>query len=568
MENLYLAAVVRELTDEILGRAVARISLAESALLFDLRLARDRVLRVSLDRSSPAFYLSQADRDQFNAGARANDAFISLLRKHIVGAKLISLTKDPFDRIIRLRFESFDAGGDRRQNGVVLSLTGRSADAWLVDSTDAVIGSFSDSSHAPPLVQKESADFETAMRDLSESVSSEQMMETFFGVGSPFGPLLKREFIARSRDRGAVKALKSLLVDLYEREPTPLIYSRLPLDQIGSRLINLKTDLVLTQIELVYTDGMLRRSFTSLSEAADQYYRARSRALELQAQYNSASQLLVHEIKKRESAMRAIEADQIRFDDPDRLKRFGDLILANLSTAQVEGSRVSVVDYFDELQPTIQIELPENKTLQQAAVEYFSRYQKARRALTAIDKRRREIAKQLDPLRDLLRGLEQDPTADRIRETRDGLDRVLGRATNRKEGKQTSRSKAKLGKPGRRFVSSDGFEVLVGRNDRDNDELTFRVARSQDVWMHAADYPGSHVLVSNPSRNPVPQRTITEAAELAAFYSQAKREGKAAVHYTQRKSVSKPPRAKPGLVRLSSFKTILVEPRCALKRIE
>ena len=110
--------------------------------------------------------------------------------------------------------------------------------------------------------------------------------------------------------------------------------------------------------------------------------------------------------------------------------------------------------------------------------------------------------------------------------------------------------------------------MLVGRNDRDNDVLTFRVARSLDVWMHAADYPGSHVVISNPSRNPVPQRTIAEAAELAAFYSQAKREGKAAVHYTQRKFVSKPPRGKPGLVRLSSFKTILVVPRCAMKRIE
>ena len=86
--------------------------------------------------------------------------------------------------------------------------------------------------------------------------------------------------------------------------------------------------------------------------------------------------------------------------------------------------------------------------------------------------------------------------------------------------------------------------------------------------MHAADYPGSHVIVRNPTRKTVPQRTIKEAVELAAFFSQAKREAKAAVHYTEKKFVTKPPRAKPGLVRLSSFKTILVEPKCNLKRIE
>ena len=210
----------------------------------------------------------------------------------------------------------------------------------------------------------------------------------------------------------------------------------------------------------------------------------------------------------------------------------------------------------------------ENKTLQQTAVDYFTRYQKARRALTAIAARRLEVAKHLDQFRELASKLEQNQTSGQIADSREKLDRLPGRDSRKAKTRQTSHSKVKLGKPGRRFVSSDGFEVLVGRNDRDNDVLTFRVARSLDVWMHAADYPGSHVVISNPSRNPVPQRTIAEAAELAAFYSQAKREGKAAVHYTQRKFVSRPPRAKPGLVRLSSFKTILVVPRCAMKRIE
>ena len=127
----------------------------------------------------------------------------------------------------------------------------------------------------------------------------------------------------------------------------------------------------------------------------------------------------------------------------------------------------------------------------------------------------------------------------------------------------------KRGAPiGRRFLSSEGFEILVGRKDRDNDLLTFRVAQSLDIFLHAADYPGSHVIIRNPNRKPVPQQTIQEAAELAAFFSQAKTQGKAAVHYTEKKSVTKPPRAKPGLVRLSSFKTIMVQPRCVLERME
>ncbi|MEK6301153.1 MAG: NFACT family protein [Acidobacteriota bacterium] len=570
MENQFLAAVVRETTDELLGRAVARISLAGSTLLFDLRLPGNRVLLVSLDPASPALYLSKVDREQFDSGRRAHDPFISTLRKHVSGANITAFKKDPLDRIIRIGFESFAPSGDRQQVQLVVSLTGRSANAWLIDSAGAVVGLLNQGEFdAPPPEADEAPDsLKASLQYFDDRMTHEQVLDRFFGGASRFGPLLKREFIARSKGRSPVEALRSLLADLADNNSMPLVYSRVPLDQIGQRVVNLKEDLVLSHTDLIHTQGMLRGRFPSLSEAAEAYYEARSRAKNLLEEYNSARQLLTQEIKKRESAMKAIEADRARFEDPGKFKRFGDLILANLATARVEGSRVTVIDYYDELQREIQIEVPENKTLQQAAVEYFSRYQKAARALIAIETRRLEVAMRLDPLRDLLTRLEQEPTADRIGETRRMLDRLLSKASNRGPTKQTARSKRKIGKPGRRFMSTDGFEILVGRNDRDNDVITFRVARSLDVWMHAADYPGSHVVVSNPSRNAVPQRTITEAAELTAFYSQAKREGKAAVHYTQRKFVSKPPRAKPGLVRLSSFKTILVEPRCVLRRIE
>ncbi len=116
-------------------------------------------------------------------------------------------------------------------------------------------------------------------------------------------------------------------------------------------------------------------------------------------------------------------------------------------------------------------------------------------------------------------------------------------------------------KGARRFISSDGFEILVGKKAKDNDYLTFRIAKSLDLWMHAADYPGSHVVIRVPNRKELPNRTLVEAAQLAAFYSDAREKPKAAVNYTQKKFVNKPKRAAPGLVSLASFKTILVEPK-------
>ncbi|MGH9882817.1 MAG: NFACT RNA binding domain-containing protein, partial [Pyrinomonadaceae bacterium] len=119
----------------------------------------------------------------------------------------------------------------------------------------------------------------------------------------------------------------------------------------------------------------------------------------------------------------------------------------------------------------------------------------------------------------------------------------------------------------RRYRSSDGYEILVGRAAHTNDQLTFKVAKPHDVWLHAADYPGSHVIIRNKSRNEIPHRTIIEAAQLAAKFSQAGKDAKVNVNYSQRKFLSKPKGAAPGLVRMSSFHTVTVAPGENVQRI-
>ena len=114
----------------------------------------------------------------------------------------------------------------------------------------------------------------------------------------------------------------------------------------------------------------------------------------------------------------------------------------------------------------------------------------------------------------------------------------------------------------------DGREILVGRSSRENDELTFQLATPDDFWLHAGDYPGSHVIIRNSSRDDIPHRTVIEAAQLAAKFSQASKDSKVNIHYTRRKFLTKPKGSAPGLVRLSSFKTITVAPGENLERIK
>ena len=570
MDNFYLSALVRELSPEVRGHTVARLSLEAFTLLLDLRLASGRQLLASLDRTTPALYLSNAVAP-VSKKRPTSTFFLSLLRKHVVGARVVEVWKEPQDRIIHIDFEKVDAGDNTIQLSLTLHLTGRSANAYLIDANGIVIGALFEENAVERLAKANptaaSLEATSLTCDLNNSMTESDLLARFFGPQSLFGPQLRNEFLERSKTTSPVDAFGSLIEDLFHRDPLPLVYSKLPLEQLGHVDIDPRRDLLLSHIDLAQARDLLRFQFESLSEAADAYYPARGLALTLRSEHAQLKQTLTREITKRVSVLAAIEFDRSRFEHPDKLKRSGDLLLANLANARIEGNTATVIDYYDPSQANIQIEIPEGATLQEAASDYFARYQKARRALAAIASRELEVSKNLAPLKELLLRLEQEPTAECIAEVGKSLNRLPGIASPARSLKdQRARGRAFLAL-GRRFKSTDGYEIVVGRNDRDNDALTFRIAKPHDIWLHAADYPGSHAIIRNPGRETPPSRTIVEAAELAAFYSQAKRDGKAAVHYTQKKFVSKPPRSKPGLVRLSSFKTILVEPRCTLERL-
>src|SRR2546423_1746513 len=571
MENFYLSALVSELRQQLNRRSLGRAWLNGAQMRFELRPLEDRALLVSLDRSAPTFYLSSRPAKEFRSEARDTSPFAAHLRKHVAGAQIVAIRKPPLDRVVHLELEKFDLSGDRERVRLVLALTGRSANAYLFDSKKRLVAMLDERGDLPDeaWLNIEEADFDPATlgRELNETMSQAEIEERFFANATRFGPQLRNEFVARCRYAAPAAAMRSLLDDLFARAPQPLVYSRLPFAESENHLINLKSDLLLSHISLAQAEGFARREFATLSEAAEAFADLRARQAELRNEYNQTRQMLAQAIKRQAATLAAIGSDRARFEQPERLKRYGDLLLANLATARVSGSTARVVDYFDPEQREIEIEVAENKPLQQAAANYFSRYQKAQRALAAINEREAQLAARLAPLKRLLAALEPTASAAQIAETRVAAERALG-IKRKARGEVEKKAKKKGAATSRRFRTTDGFEVLVGRSDRENDELTFRVARPTDIWLHAADYPGSHVVLRNPTRAEVPQRSINEAAEIAAFYSQARRESKAAVHYTPRKFVSKPPRAKPGLVRLSAFKTVLVAPRCVLEKIE
>ncbi len=285
----------------------------------------------------------------------------------------------------------------------------------------------------------------------------------------------------------------------------------------------------------------------------------RERIAELAAK---ARARIENEIRKSRKLIDNLNGDLEKHGDADRWKRYGDLLLANSNNATRKGDLVTLTDYFDETAPQIAIEGQSNLSLSEIAESYFRRYTKARNGKRVIVERIAAAEVAITKSRSKI--VEIDKAVNDLDE------KTLASFTRPRQlikaGPPKKKDKIEF-KGARRFASSDGIEILVGKKAKDNDFLTFRVAKSLDTWLHAADYPGSHVVIRGQGRTPVPDRTLLEAAQLAAFYSDAREHPKAAVRYTQKKFVNKPKKAAPGLVSLASFKTILVEPKVGVEMI-
>jgi predicted ribosome quality control (RQC) complex YloA/Tae2 family protein len=299
----------------------------------------------------------------------------------------------------------------------------------------------------------------------------------------------------------------------------------------------------------------------SPSEAADVFFQK----LDAQKSFDSRVAELRVQLQRRKDQktklLANLENDLATHGDADRHKKIGDLLLANLSTATREDNKTRITDFYSEGTPTIEVEIDPTLSLQEAARQFFRRYAKAKRANEETAQRIYNLRQEIEVLQLQQDKLEQS-ALHRDAKALEEFDEGNAKRKSRTEPKREQQI------PGvRHYLSSDGYEILVGRGARDNDNLTFRIARPNDVWLHAGDYPGSHVIIRNPTKKEIPQRTVIEAAQLAGWFSQASEDAKVVIHYTERKFLSKPKGAAPGLVRMSKFKSMIVEPKESVERI-
>ena len=574
LDAICLQAVVEELRPQLLNLRIDKVQQPARDQVILLLRGNKRLL-LNAGANAPRIQLTEMPRDN----PAEPPMFCMLLRKHLVGARVADITQPPLERLVRMELDITDDFGQPGKRTLVLEAMGRRSNLILLDGEGRIIDCMrrvdADMSAArqvlPGLYYEPPAtvgrlpvteETEAGFREKLAAANPERQIDAFlldhyFGIS----PLMARELAFRttgetdSRLFGLDRAGEDRLwQELYgfisavqencftaiclAKEGKPFEFSCLPIRQYGG--------------------AAEQETYESFSALLDAFYEARERQERVRQR---GADLIRTATTARDRLRRKLatqEKDYAATQDRDRLRVCGDLITSNLYRMERGQSKLVCENFYDENCAETTIQLDPLLTPQQNAAKYYKRYTKAKTAEKYLREQMEIARRDLEYLESVLEEIQHGETEQDFIEIRNEL-RDAGflrkQEKDKKEPKRTARPWE--------FRTTSGFRVLVGRNNRQNDQLTCKEADHRDIWLHTQKIHGAHVILCTGGQA-VDDDTIVEAAKLAAYYSQARESGNVPVDYTAVKNVKKPAGARPGMVIYTTCRTVNVTPEEAL----
>lgn len=504
--------------------------------------------------------------------------FCMLLRKHLCGGRVVDVRGNGLERSIDFCIESYTELGDLTVKHLIIEIMGRYSNIILTDDMGKILDSIKHidvtvssvrqvlpglSYSAPPPQDKidplecEYIDIVRVIASADEKIKADKLiLQSFEGVG----PIVAREMcyralkstdiIASQMSPEMQKSLCDVIFEMFDdiknsRFSPCVIYdktSKKPLDFCAMSI---------TQYE-----GFADVSeFDDISEAVEEYYLTRDRDERKKQKSASLTKLVTNHIDRCAKKIILLKQTMDGAAERDRYKIYADLITANLYRISGGEKSVTVQNFYSEQCEDVTIQLDVSMTPQQNAQRYYKKYSKAKSAREQASRQLEIAGAELEYLESILQNISLAQTEEDIAEIRAELVQsgYISKRTN--DGRKKHSPSTPM-----HFVSSDGFDIYVGKNNTQNDYVTLRLANSADWWFHTKSFAGSHTVIKLGVDKNVPDRTIVEAATLAAFYSSAKSSPKVEVDYTQIKNVKKPSGAKPGMVIYDRYNTLYVPP--------
>ena len=505
-------------------------------------------------------------RVHFTAESFENPAeppmFCMLLRKHLIGAHIRKIEQPDWERMLLIRLDTRDEMGDEREKTLAVELIGRSANVILVGADGRIIDCLRRMEYGgegrgvlpgmiyrlPPKQEKlhflscSAEELRYAIDAMEEGTELDNaLMQSFSGLS----PLICRELAYRSRNSK----------DLLEKNALSL-RETVEADDFSPMLVSLDDtakDYSFLSINQYGTAGKNER-FDSFSELLDSFYARRDRAESRRRRSRELMKTVKTAYERTVRKLSVQKEELAQTKNREEIRRQAELITANMYRIRKGQRELLCENYFEEGNPEIAIPLDPLKTPQQNAAALYKEFTRKKAAKEHLTTLIGEGEKQRDYLAAVLDEIER---AENERDLAD-IRRELKETGYLKKAKTTKADRAKPQAP-LRFISSDGLEILVGRSNMQNDELTFKLARRTDLWLHVQKLHGSHVVLRTDGIEP-PLRSIEEAASLAAYYSQGREAGKIPVDITQIRFVKKPAGALPGAVLYTDYSTVFVAP--------
>ena len=562
----FLTSVLNELRQKCLGARVEKIhqpSRDTLILLLRCQEGREKLLFVA-NPTAPRLHLTTASPEN----PPEPPMFCMLLRKHLSGARLAEISQPEMERAATFTFDCTDEMGFPVQKRLVAELMGRTCNLYLLGPDGRIldclrrIGLDESSRRAalpglmyvePEKVTKRdplsltAADYADILTAAGADVLSDRLMDHLGGLS----PLVCREAAlfacgdtdARVSGLDAHATAEKLQLFFAEHmgHPAPYFYAQAdgtpkqfafcPIRQYGSC-----------------------QQADSFGALLDSYYTLRDRKDAMRQKSQGVRKTVTNLISRLRRKLALQEKELEATFDRERLRQLGDIVTANMGRIVKGRSVLECEDFYDEEMKTIQIPISPILSPQQNAAKFYKDYTRMKNAEKELTRQLELGGEELQYLESVLEELNRAQSEAELEEIRQELQAggYVRADAGRKKMKQSKLAPM-------RFESTDGYAIYVGRNNRQNDELTFRMARKDDLWCHASKVHGSHVIIACAGKTP-PDNTITQAAQLAAYYAETGGGQNIPVDVTTVKQVKKVPSGKPGMVIYHTYKTVIANP--------
>ena len=563
-DAFFLSAVLEEVKKRCVGARIDKIHQPSRDTLILQMHSRDyrSKLLFAANPTAPRLHLTNASPEN----PPEPPMFCMLLRKHLMGAKLSEVTQIPMERCATFTFDCTDEMGFPVQKRLVAELMGRTCNLYLLSPEGRIIDclrrigldesakraalpglNYQGPEPITKINPKNPENYVNFFDDPGADLIADRLMDTFGGLS----PLVCREaalFAAGStdarpdpRDEDTIAEKLQLFFTEHLNHPKPYYYA-LP-DGTPKQF-------AFCPIRQ-YGDYKEAESFGQL---LDMYYTVRDRK-DAMRQKSQAVRKTVQNLCTRLTRKLAIQEKELEATyDRERLRQLGDIVTANIHKIVKGHTMIQCEDFYDEDMTVIDIPISPILSPQQNAAKFYKDYTRMKNAEKELTKQMELGENELYYLKSVLEELNRAQTDAELEAIRQELQE--GGYIRADAGKK----KMKQGKvPPMRFESTDGYPIYVGRNNKQNEELTFKLARKDDIWCHASKVHGSHVIISCGGTTP-PDDTITQAAQLAAYYSETSGGQNIPVDVTPVKQVKKIPNGKPGMVIYHTYKTVIANP--------